>query len=294
MRARVITLFGLATLEDFGRAGRRKFGVPPGGAFDRESMNLANALLGNPPGSPVTEFSLGTMTLEIQEPGPVSVVGAASFVDVDGIKSAAGARFPLNKGATITIGPPKRGLRTYLALPGGVKAELVLGSVSGTTVEPGGEIVSVKDADRIGYRKLAEEPHSLRERPLRVIALSTGGWLNEEYEVSREINRVGLRLTGAKIKVEPSGTSEPSVIGAVQVTEDGTLIIHGPDGPTIGGYRKLGGVIRADLDRVGQLSPGDKIKFVKISVEEARELWRQDERRREDALQKISLLTKGT
>ena len=294
MRARVITLFGLATLEDFGRAGRRKFGVPPGGAFDRESMNLANALLGNSPGAPVIEFSLGTMTLEIQAPGPVAVVGAASFVEVDGQKSDTGARFPLNKGSTITIGPPKKGLRTYVAFPGGVKAEPVLDSVSGATVEPGDEIVSVRDADRIGYRKLAEEPRTLQGRPLRVITPNAESWLNEEYEVSREINRVGLRLTGKRIQVEPSGTSEPSVIGAVQVTEDGTLIIHGPDGPTIGGYRKLGGVIRADLDRVGQLSPGDKLRFVRISVEEARDVWRQDERRREVALQKINLLTKGT
>lgn len=294
MRAKVTTLFGLATLEDQGRAGRRKFGVPPGGAFDRESMNLANALLGNSPGAPVIEFSLGTMTLEILEPGPVAVVGAASFVEVDGQKTDTGARFPLNKGTTITIGSPKRGLRTYLAFPGGVKANPVLDSVSGATIEPGDVIVSVRDADRIGYRKLAEDPHSLQERPLRVITSSEGIWLNEEYEVSREINRVGLRLTGKKIQVEPSGTSEPSVIGAVQVTEDGTLIIHGPDGPTIGGYHILGGVVRADLDRVGQLKPGDKIQFERISIEDARELWRRDEGRRAEALQQISLLTKGT
>lgn len=294
MRAKVTKLFGLATLEDHGRAGRRKFGVPPGGAFDRESFDLANALLSNEPGAPAIEFSLGTMEFEILEPGPVAVVGAAAFVEVDGQKSGAGARLPLNKGSRIVIGAPKRGLRTYIALPGGVQADHALGSVSGIPVEPNDEIISRKEAKRIGYRKLAENPYSLYERPLRVISESAEVWMESEYEVSREINRVGLRLMGRKLNIEPSGTSEPSTIGAVQATEDGTLIIHGPDGPTIGGYRKIAGVIRADLDRVGQLKPGDKIKFEKITIEEARDVWEKDRKRRKESLQKISLLTKGT
>jgi antagonist of KipI len=71
-----------------------------------------------------------------------------------------------------------------------------------------------------------------------------------------------------------SGRSEPSVFGAVQVTEDRTLIVHGPDGPTIGGYVKIGCVVRADLDQLGQLAPGDAVRFDRVTMDEALEAWR--------------------
>jgi urea carboxylase len=106
---------------------------------------------------------------------------------------------------------------------------------------------------------------------LRVVALGDESWAQAEYTVGRNIDRVGLRLEGPKPMIDArSGRSEPSVFGAVQVTEDRTLIVHGPDGPTIGGYRKLGGVVRADLDRLGQLAPGDRVSFRSVTLDEAR------------------------
>jgi allophanate hydrolase subunit 2 len=91
-----------------------------------------------------------------------------------------------------------------------------------------------------------------------------------------------------------SGRSEPSVFGAVQVTEDRTLIVHGPDGPTIGGYIKLGGVIRADLDRLAQLAPGDDVAFEAVSLAQARRAYAEASAARTDTLVRISIALGGT
>jgi allophanate hydrolase subunit 2 len=129
----------------------------------------------------------------------------------------------------------------------------------------------------------------LLDRPLRVVLHDDdGGWTGAEYTVGRNIDRVGLRFDGAKPMVDArSGRSEPSVFGAVQVTEDRTLIVHGPDGPTIGGYRKLAGVVRADLDRVGQLAPGDRVRFIACSLSDAQDAWHEETERLAPALARL-------
>lgn len=90
-----------------------------------------------------------------------------------------------------------------------------------------------------------------------------------EAKVSLNSNRVGIRLEGPKLKAGEEQLSEPACPGAIQVTNDGSLIILGPDGPTIGGYRKVGVVCCADLDALGQLRPGDEIFIEAIDREEA-------------------------
>ncbi len=276
MRILVRSVFGLASLQDSGRSGYRRFGVPDGGAFDRESFHLANALLGNELDDPVIEFALGTMEFEALTGGCVSVVGASSGVTVGGSQSSCNTVLNLKKGDLVTVAPPKRGLRTYVGVPGGFVARESLGSVSGAVVEAKAELSSAEERAVPG-RQLAELPSSLSERPLRALLNEVDGtWTDAAYTVGRSIDRVGLRLEGPKPMIDPaSGRSEPSVFGAVQLTEDRTLIVHGPDGPTIGGYIKLGGVVRADLDRVGQLAPGDAVRFVRVTMEEAREAWRE-------------------
>ncbi len=271
----VRSVFGLASLQDEGRPGFRRFGVPVGGAFDKESFHLANALLGNKTSAPAIEFALGTMELEAIDSGCVSVVGSAGCVLINGVRREMSAVLNLKRREVLSIQPPLRGLRTYVAASGGFVADSPLGSVSGALVERGVELVSAGDRSfPEACRPL--EIGSLEERPLRVL-LNDGdaSWTDSSYVVGRSIDRVGLRLEGPKPMIDAaSGRSEPSVFGAVQLTEDRTLIVHGPDGPTIGGYIKLGGVVRADLDRLAQLAPGDKVQFQRVTMEEAREAWR--------------------
>ena len=87
---------------------------------------------------------------------------------------------------------------------------------------------------------------------------------------------MGLRLRGTPLRMpERELLSEPVCPGSVQVTRDGQCIVLGVDGQTIGGYPKIAHVISADLDKLGQLRPGDPIRFVRSSVDEARTLYRR-------------------
>jgi allophanate hydrolase subunit 2 len=101
-------------------------------------------------------------------------------------------------------------------------------------------------------------------------------FFNQEYEVSTASNRMGLRLKGTPLSRRPGElVSEAVAPGAVQITNDGLPIVLGVDGQTIGGYPKLAHVIRADLDWLAQLRPGDRIRFVHVTREEAEDASRQ-------------------
>lgn len=289
MRIEIGRMIGIASLEDAGRPGRRKHGVPPGGAFDRESFDLANALVQNEPGAPAIEFALGTLEFEALESGAVAVVGGARDVSVNGNPLPARSLMQLRKRDRVEIGPPTVGLRTYVAAPGGWRTTPILGSASGAVVDTGDVIESLAERSESQTTTLADDPRSMTDRPLRYIGLE--GALTGRYQVTREINRVGLRLRGTPVASAPSTeASEPSVIGSIQASEDGTIMIHGPDGPTIGGYGKLGTIIRADLDRIGQLMAGAAVRFERTTCEAAHDVWRQDELRRSSQLKLISLL----
>ena len=97
-----------------------------------------------------------------------------------------------------------------------------------------------------------------------------GGFFAQEYEVSAASNRMGVRLKGAPLARRPGElVSEAVAPGAVQVTNDGLPVVLGVDGQTIGGYPKIAHVIRADLDRLAQLRPGDRVRFARVTPEEA-------------------------
>jgi len=280
---RVRSVFGIASIQDRGRPGYRRFGVPVGGAFDSESCAHANAALGNDSNAPVIEFALGTMELEVVQGGHLAVVGAAEAVSIGSARFDLPCTVEIGREDLVVVHPPRRGLRTYLACPGGFVATKTLGSVSSIAVDRGAMLQSYTEGHKA--MRAIRPPESLIDRPLRVVT-QDASWCETEYSVGRNIDRVGLRLEGPKPMLDArAGRSEPSVFGVVQLTEDRSLIVHGPDGPTIGGYRKLGCVIRADLDRLAQLAPADKVRFQQCSVDEARTIWEKERTRREEVLQ---------
>lgn len=273
MRVEVLELFGHATLQDAGRPGFRRFGVPPGGAFDGESLRLANGLLDNEPFAPAVEFAVGTMRLKCIDYGNIAVVGACPGLVINGAERSSNSRLALRPGDEVTLLPPRKGLRTYVALPGGVEAERVLGSASGLPVARGDVLAgSAGSPPDMLEESLVAPPSSLAGGGLRVVPMvPEEGWCHNRYTASNDMDRVGIRLEGPKPETDArSGESEPSVFGAIQLTEGCRLIIHGPDGPTIGGYVKLGVVIRADLDRLAQVRPGDTVEFEPVSLAAAR------------------------
>lgn len=120
----------LALVQDLGRPGRMKFGVPPGGALDRESLQLANALVGNAAGAPAIEITLGGFSAMVLAPLTLATAGAWATMDVDGAGVHPYTAFSVAPGQTLTVGPVVWGARIYLAAAGGIDAPLVLGSAA--------------------------------------------------------------------------------------------------------------------------------------------------------------------
>ncbi|MBS1707787.1 MAG: hypothetical protein JSS65_03595 [Armatimonadetes bacterium] len=279
MKVRVVRSMGVTTFQDAGRPGYRAQGVPPGGAFDRGSMAVANALLGQSFDLAVMEVG-GPLVLEFLEDGFVAMAGALFDARIGGAPTGLPGRTAVAKRAMLTLTPGRVGARCYLAVRGGWQVEPVLGSVSGAAVGVGEEYSGVGGpVGRLDDASLGDPAASLRSGPLRFVPFDEElDWApGRAVTVSPQSDRVGIRLLGAGVTSPGLSQSEPSVCGAIQATPGGELLVHGPDGPTIGGYDKIGTVIRADLDRLGQLRPGDQVTLVAVETGEAKRLLAQRE-----------------
>jgi antagonist of KipI len=277
---------GLSTLVvDHGRPRTRSLGVPVGGAADRFWLALGNALVGNPPDTAALEVCLSGPVLVADAPVACVLAGAPFAARTERRHLAAGVTFTLDPGEYLHIGGTPRGARAYLCVRGGIDAPVVLGSRS--------SLAPLKAGDRLPCQPGTITPRSIRPAPgedtvpdgrVTLHALpgaqaglfETRAWLDATFTVTRDSNRTGLRLSGPALAV-PAGEmlSEPVCPGTVQVTRDGQCIILGVDGGTIGGYPKIAQVIGADLDRLGQLRPGDAVAFAFVTLEEAETRARQ-------------------
>lgn len=277
---------GLYTLiVDFGRPRTRSLGVPVGGAADRTSLALGNALVGNPVDAPALEMSLAGPFVEATCELACVVYGAAFSLHSDcrpwGILQA-GKTFTLAAGERLHVEGPSRGMRAYLCVRGGLGANAILGSRSSLVpLAAGAELACQPSRIRARYFPSPFAPDS-EAISLRVLPGPQSGWfdladfVSREFTVGQASNRMGIRLQSTTLSVPARQlTSEPVCPGAVQVTSDGQCIILGVDGQTIGGYPKIAQVISADLDRVGQFRPGERIGFQTVSLNEACKLHRK-------------------
>jgi antagonist of KipI len=286
-----VLLPGLHTLVvDHGRPRTRGLGVPIGGAADRLSLAVGNALVGNPPGAAALEVALAGPTLVSDAPLACVLFGAPFVLKTDRRPLEAGTTFTLEPGEALSIGGTPRRARAYLCVRGGVEGPLVLGSRSGLAPLRAGDRLTCH-AGRVKGRslRLPEEPVWFRERFPPVLTVMPGpqaDWfppfalLGDEmlFCVSPASDRMGLRLQGPALPVPAREmVSEPVCPGTVQVTRDGQCIILGVDGQTIGGYPRVAQVVSAHLEWLGQLRPGERIRFEYATLDEAEALARQRE-----------------
>jgi biotin-dependent carboxylase-like uncharacterized protein len=269
-----------ATVQDRGRAGWASIGVPRSGAADRAAHDLANRLVGNLPEAATVEVTAGGLRIRAERTVLVAVTGAPAPLDVDGRPAGVNAPLTLPAGATLALGVPARGLRSYLAVRGGVDLPPVLGSRSTDTLSGLGP-PPLTAGDRLPVGSLAgEQPlvdlapvAPLPDRPvLRVLPGPRRDWLkasawveltSQEWAVSADSDRVGLRLTGPRLLRSRTDElpSEGLVAGAVQVPPDGGPVLFLADHPVTGGYPVLAVVVTADLPLAAQLRPGDGVRF---------------------------------
>jgi antagonist of KipI len=296
---------GLYTLVvDFGRPHCRSLGVPVGGAADRTSLMLGNALVGNPPDAAALEFSLIGPTLKAGCDLACVVYGAPFQLHSIRQKLTVGKTFTLHSGEVLRIAGCHQGMRGYLCVRGGLRTKPILGSRSSLKplqatdeldCQPGriGAHFFRRDFDWEKERDkwLGSEFSSAGEWMLRVLMGPQADWfpLRHRFHLPADefvppmlfrilpaSNRMGLRLEGPALPFpDRELVSEPVCPGAIQVTRDGQYIVLGVDGQTIGGYPKIAQVISADLDLLGQLRPGDRVFFVCAPQAEAERFYRE-------------------
>jgi len=257
--------------------------VPVGGAADRGALALGNALVGNAPDAVALEVAFAGPTLETLHPTACAIFGAPFQSTVNGKPVAVGATFTLEPGDVLRVGGTSIGARAYLCVAGGFDSPEVLGSCSALEPLHTGDVLACV-ASRTEPRGLPfvfsfkDRGDKSRGSPTAIRVLdgpqrdwfTDGLFFAQEYEVSAASNRMGIRLKGEPLARKPGELiSEAVAPGAVQVTNDGLPIVLDVDGQTIGGYPKVAHVIRADLDLLAQLRPGDLVRFVRVSNGEA-------------------------
>lgn len=276
----VVEAGALSTVQDFGRPGQAALGIGRSGACDRGAHRLANALVGNHPTLATIEVTLGGLALRTDEDVVVATTGARC----PGVPHL--APFHLSAGETLRLGLPPAGLRTYLAVRGGVDVEPVLGSrasdiLSGLGPRP----LQTGDALPVGTTPrpepgvdVAPVPEPTGERlVVRVTPGPRRDWFDDAawdllttqvYEVDSESNRVGVRLSGEPLPRLREGelVSEGMVRGAIQLPPSGLPVLFLADHPVTGGYPVIAYVDDLDVDRCAQLRPGQEVRFTTAAV----------------------------
>jgi biotin-dependent carboxylase-like uncharacterized protein len=285
----------LSTVQDLGRVGSQRYGVPVAGAMDGWALRAANRLVGNADGTAALEITLAGPTLTFDVEAEIAVTGADLGARIDGRPIEMWQSHHVWAGRVLSFRGVRAGIRAYLAVAGGFDVPVVLGSRSTFTRSGFGgfEGRGLRSGDQLplGQAGAAHERVLRRLRPgavpaigrvheLRVIlgpqddAFTPAGiatFLSETYTVTPQSDRVGCRLAGPPIAHRTGAdiVSDGTAFGAVQVTGDGVPIILLADRGTTGGYTKIATIISADLGRVAQAAPGDHVRFVRVELAEA-------------------------
>jgi biotin-dependent carboxylase-like uncharacterized protein len=272
----------LTTVQDLGRIGYAHLGVPRSGALDLPAMRWANAMVGNPIGAAVLETTLLGCALRFEVAARVAVAGAEAVVRVDKQPVPTTAVIEVAAGAVLDVGRATRGVRSYVAVGGGVGVEPVLGSRSTDTLSGLGppRLANGMTLD-LAWSSPSEAAGSDKFSGLSTGAAGPGGgelvlgvrlgprddWFvsgelfASAYTISPVSNRVGCRLAGSALTRTRAGELPPEgiVLGAVQVPADGQPLIFLADHPTTGGYPVIGVV--ADVTPLAQARPGTTVRF---------------------------------
>ena len=298
----IITPGLLTTVQDFGRVGVMKNGFTQNGAMDRYSMTVANRLCGNCDSAPVLEMTVLGVTARFTQDTVVCVSGADFGAKINDKPIKRNKAYKINKGDILSMGTAKSGMRAYLAVAGGIVGEYVFGSAStnlkfafgghfGKKLQSGDVLSIGTGAFPLGDIDKWEIPESeySKDAQLRVVLGPQNDmftdedirlFLSQEYEVTAQSDRMGIRLSGEPLKSKNGMDiiSDGIVFGSVQVPNSGEPIILMADHQTTGGYAKIATVISVDLPRASQLLAGNTVRFKSVTVEEAEQEAKKQKR----------------
>ena len=285
------------TVQDLGRRGSLREGVPPSGPMDREAFLLANRLVGNAGDAAGLECTVIGPRLEFADERWVAVTGATMAVTLNGAAMPRWAAFQVKPGEILRLGPAASGVRAYLAVSGGIDTPLSLGSRStylrgqlgghhGRALKKGDSLPLGAPSGGAPARVLEPFIPDYAEAPVvrvvlgpqddRFTARGIAALFDAPYEMTPQADRMGARLRGARIEHTRGHDiiSDGVAFGGIQVVGDGQPIVLLADRQSTGGYTKIGTVCSFDIGRVGQVKPGQRLSFKRVTVAEAHELGR--------------------
>jgi antagonist of KipI len=306
----VIQPGAFTTVQDLGRYGYQKYGVSISGAMDRFALRVGNLLAGNEEGEAAIEATMIGPKLKALGGMRAALTGADLSPELDGNPVPLWRPFDVPEGSILSFGTPKSGCRAYLAVSGGIDFPVVMGSRSIHTRShlggdgralAKGDVVKAKGAGfrsqesgtRIQEPGPCRLPEGLvpvygRQWKVRVVLGPQDDYftrkgmetfLNSEYEITPQADRMGYRLKGPRIehKDGPDILTDATPPGSIQVPGDGMPIILLADGQTTGGYSKIATVVSVDQDLLAQARPGDRVRFARVTILEAYRFFRERE-----------------
>ncbi|WP_421670399.1 5-oxoprolinase subunit PxpC [Rahnella sp. EDr1-12] len=283
------------TVQDLGRNGYRQQGVSQSGALDGPALRIANLLAGNDEDAAGLEITLGQFSAEFHREGWIALTGAGCHAQLDGKDVWTGWRYAVKPGQVLTMKMPTRGMRSYLAISGGIDVPQVMGSRSTDLKAQFGGFNgrALQDGDLLPTGDTFHTPKSIggikqllfgnRIRALagpeyqEFSAESRDAFWRASWQLSPQSNRMGYRLHGRALKRETDREmlSHGLLPGVVQVPHGGQPIVLMADAQTTGGYPRIACVIEADLYNLAQIRLGEPIHFVKCTPEEAQKALRE-------------------
>ncbi|WP_082952360.1 5-oxoprolinase/urea amidolyase family protein [Mycobacterium kubicae] len=271
----------MAIVQDLGRPGLAHLGVGRSGAADRRSHTLGNRLVANPDDRATVEVTLGGFAARVCGGDlDIAVTGADADPTVDGNIFGNNSIHHVHDGQVISLTTPRAGLRTYLAVRGGICVKPVLGSRSydvmsaiGPSPLRTGDVLPVGD-HTADYPELDQAPvAAITDDVVELLAVPgpRDDWfvdpdalVHTVWVASDRSDRVGMRLSGRALRHRNPDRQLPSeglTRGAIQVPPNGLPVILGPDHPLTGGYPVIGVVIDEDIDKVAQVRPGQRVQL---------------------------------
>lgn len=306
----------LATIQDLGRVGFQKHGMVVGGAVDSLSHRLANILVGNKENEAAIEVTLAGTSLQFKESALISITGGHLSATTDGVPVPMWRPVWMEKGAALSFGHCVSGCRAYVAVSGGLAVPEVMnskstyirggiGGLNGRALKKGDILPIGQVADEmIRFQKVFQGQKGkaafwaaswfvpvpshiiggtisvIKGREFERFTMSAQTqFFRQEFSITPQSDRMGCRLLGPLLSCEKPVEllSEAVANGTIQVPPDGNPIVLLADRQTTGGYMRIGQAASVDLPKLGQIKPGDRIRFREITLARAEQQYIQRE-----------------
>ncbi len=302
------------TVQDLGRFGYQRFGMPVGGAMDRLALRLANRLVGNPDSAAALEITVRGPEMVFDKEAVIALTGADLSPALDGMPLPNWTAIKVSQGSTLTFGDRRSGARAYFALAGGLDVSLSLGSrathtrsrtggIAGRSLVKGDELRGGRPGPRAwqgvgrSIPAASRPPYSANPTLRAILGPQAACFVPEavdvltssRYSLSTQSDRMGYRLVGALLihAGSPDIISDATPCGSIQVPANRQPILLMADCQTTGGYPKIAVVITADLPFAAQLVPEDTVGFALVDPAEAQAALRTQQASLDDLLPPI-------